>query len=299
MYKQTNTRILVPEFAYERPETLDAVFSLLLEHGNEASLIAGGTDVLVQMKIEKIAPSVLVSLAGISELKGISGEKDLVVGAMTTIKELSRNQIVGSSFEALREACNAFSTVPVMAMGTVGGNLCNASPAADTAPALIAFSAQVKLVSTDGERVIDLQDFLVGPGQTALAVGEVLHSVLLSAPVAQTGSAFVKVGRVVADISQVSVAAKIVRDGDKVADCRIVLGSVGPTTMRAFTAEEYLIGKKFDSVVLEEAARLVKEEVRPITDVRTTEGYRRQVAGGITIEALNKSWERTQGGATQ
>jgi CO/xanthine dehydrogenase FAD-binding subunit len=186
-----------------------------------------------------------------------------------------------------------------MTMGTVGGNICNASPAADTVPSLIAFGAQVKLVSSSGERVIDLEDFLVGPGQSALAEGEVLHSVLLPAVADQTGSAFIKVGRVVADISQVSVAVKIVRDGDKVADCRIALGSVGPTTVRARGAEQHLIGKTLDLATLEEAVRILEKEIKPITDVRTTEDYRRQVAGGITAEALKKSWERTQGGAIQ
>lgn len=297
MYKQTNTRILVSDFDYEQPETLDEAYSLLSEHGKEAQLIAGGTDVLVQMKIEKISPSVLVSLARIEELKGISGSKDLNIGATTTIKELSRNEVVGQSFEALKEGCNSFSTVPVMTMGTVGGNLCNASPAADTVPSLISFGAQVKLLSSSGERIIDLEEFLVGPGQSALVEGEVLHSVLLPAPAANTGSAFIKVARVVADISQVSVAVKIVRDGDKVADCRIALGSVGPTTVRALAAEQFLIGKKLDSATLQEAVRIVEGEITPITDVRTTEEYRRQVAGGITAEALNKSWERAQGGA--
>ncbi len=297
MYKQTNTRILVSEFDYEQPDSLKNVYSLLAEHGNEAKLIAGGTDVLVQMKIERLSPSVLVSLAGISELKGITGSKELTIGATTTIKQLARNEVVGSNFEALKEACKAFSTVSVMTMGTVGGNVCNASPAADTVPSLIAFGAQVKLVSSSGERVIDLENFLVGPGKSALAEGEVLHSVLLPTVADQTGSAFIKVGRVVADISQVSVAVKIVRDGDKISDCRIALGSVGPTTVRALAAEQHLIGKKLDSATIEEAARIVEEEIKPITDVRTTEDYRRQVAGGNTAEALKKSWERAMGGA--
>jgi carbon-monoxide dehydrogenase medium subunit len=242
---------------------------------------------------------VLVSLADVSELEGINGSDDLDVGANTTILDLSRNEIVGCRFEALKEACNAFSTVPVMAMGTVGGNLCNASPAGDSAPALIAFGAQVKLVSSRGERVLDLEAFQVGPGKTALEEGEIMHSVKLPATASNTGSAFIKVSRVVADISQVSIAVKIVRDGDKVADCRIALGSVAPTTLRARAAEERLIGKKLDLATLEEVARTVADEVRPITDVRATKEYRRTVSGVIAADALKIAWERAGGGAIQ
>lgn len=297
MYNQTNTRILVPEFDFEQPVTLDAVFSLLEKHGKDARLIAGGTDLLVQMKIEKIAPSVLISLAAIEELGRIDDSNGLVVGANTSIRDLSRNEAVRGRYEALQEACNAFSTVPVMTMGTLGGNICNASPAGDSMPALIAFGAQVKLVSNRGERVLDLEAFITGPGKTVLKNGELLHSVQLPASVPHTGSAFAKVSRVVADISQVSVAIKIVRDGDKVADCRIVLGSVAPTALRARAAERRLIGKKLDLPAIEDAACIVEDEVRPISDVRATKEYRRKISGVITADALKTAWVRAGGGA--
>ncbi len=300
MYKQTNTRILVPEFDYEQPASLEAVYSLLEKYGQEARLIAGGTDLLVQMKMEQLSPSVVVSLAGIAELEGVSSKNDgLEIGATTTVMDLSRSEGVSGSYEGLKEACNAFSTVPVMVMGTVGGNICNASPASDLSPALIAFDAKVKLVSAKGERVVDLEAFQTGPGKTALEKGEVVHSVQVPAVEASTGSAFIKVSRVVADISQVSVAVKITHDGENVTDCRIALGAVGPTIVRAKTAEQALIGKKLDAAMLEKVAEAVKGDISPITDVRTTKEYRSQVAGGIAVEALKTAWERARGGAIQ
>jgi len=297
MYTETNTRIVVPEFEFEKADSLADMFSLLAEHGDGARLIAGGTDLIVQMKLERVKPTCVISLAGVKELEGISSDGGLVIGSATRIQAISKSGPVRARYAVLSEACEAFSTVPIMIMGTIGGNLCNASPAADTAPALLALDAEVELATADGNRRISLQEFFVGPGKTVLGKGEILHSVRLPEPLSGTGSAFLKVARVVADISQVCAAAMLVRDGDKVADCRIALGAVAPTAVRARQAEDALIGRSGDPDAFEQAARLVAEDISPITDVRATEAYRRHVAAVIVRDALSTAWQRSKEGS--
>jgi carbon-monoxide dehydrogenase medium subunit len=299
MYSETNTRILVPEFDYLQPTSLTEVLALLASHGEQARLIAGGTDLLVQMKLERVAPNSVISLAGIGELDGIAADGGLDIGAMTSIRSLANAPALGAAYAALRESCEAFSTVPIMIMGTIGGNLCNASPAADTAPALLAFDAGVTLQSAAGSRSLPLRDFFAGPGRTVLGRDEILRSIQVPEPAAGTGSAFLKISRVVADIAQVCAAAVLVRDGDEIADCRIALGSVAPTPLRLPRAEASLIGRAFAAEAVETAARIVAEDIRPITDVRATESYRRQVARVIVRDTLTTAWQRAGQGAGQ
>jgi carbon-monoxide dehydrogenase medium subunit len=296
MYTETNTRIVVPEFEFEKADSLAEMFSLMAEHGDGARLIAGGTDLIVQLKLERVKPTCVISLAGLKELEGVFSNGGLTIGSATKIQAVSKSGPVCGRYAALSEACEAFSTVPIMIMGTIGGNLCNASPAADTAPALLAFDAEVDLVTADGNRNIPLQEFFVGPGKTVLGKGEIMRSIRLPDPPAGVGSAFLKVSRVVADISQVCAAAMLVRDGERVADCRIALGSVAPTPVRARRAEEALIGRNGNPEAFEEAARLVAEDISPITDVRATEAYRRHVAAVIVRDALSTAWQRSKEG---
>ena len=299
MYTATNTHIVVSEFDYERPQTLPDAFALLAKHGNQSRLIAGGTDLLVQMKMERLSPRCVISLAGVSELDGIASGDGLTIGATTSIRAISTFEPVRQRYAALFEACQAFSTVPIMIMGTIGGNLCNASPAADTAPALLAFDAHVNLISSNTSRVLPLQEFFTGSGSTALRQGEILHSVRLAQPAKATGSAFVKESRVVADIAQACVAVKLVRDGEQIAECRIALGSVAPVPLRVPRAEESLCGATLDREAVEAAARIVEEDINPITDVRATETYRRRVSRVIVRDALETAWQRAgQGGGT-
>jgi CO/xanthine dehydrogenase FAD-binding subunit len=302
MYVATNTHILVPEFEYVQPSSLEDVFSHLSEHREQARLIAGGTDLLVQMKMGRVAPTFLISLARIQELQGFTSNKEsggLTVGATTSIRNVARSELVRQRYTALAEACDAFSTVPIMIMATLGGNVCNASPAADAAVALLAFDAGLDLASREGRRVVSLNEFLRGPGQTALREGEILHSVVLPSTVDGSGSTFVKISRVAADISKVCAAVKLVRDRDRVVECRIALGAVAPTPMRARGAEARLMDRPFDLEGAEEAARIAREEVKPISDVRATREYRSHVSRVVVRDALLSAWHRSGGGSVK
>ncbi len=292
----TNTHLLVQEFEYLEPATVEEVAGLLAEHQGRARLIAGGTDLLVQMKLERQNPTHLVSLARIPTLGRIDPGDGLQIGAAASIRDVWGSPAVRSGYAALVEACQAFSTVQVMMMATIGGNLCNASPAADTAPPLLVFDATVRLASPSGRREFGLDGFFSGPGRTSMAPADVLESIHLPATGAATGSAFRKAGRVAADISKVCVALKLVRDGDRVRECRIALGSVAPTPCRAPRAETVLAGEVPTAAGLREVAARVRDEIAPISDVRSTADYRRQVAGVLVSDALRAAWTRAGGG---
>ncbi len=299
MYMNTNTRILAPEFEFARPASLAEAFALLRKHGRGARLLAGGTDLLVQMKMERLSPGLVVSLAGVKELDSITMGDGLTIGAGTTIQAVSRSPAVGARFAALGEACNAFSTVSIMYMATLGGNICNASPAADSAPALLVHDASVVIASAGSERRVPLAEFFTGPGKTVLKPGEIVTEVRLPAPAAGTGSAFLKVSRVVADISQVCAAVSLVREGRRVTACRIALGSVAPTPVRVARAETVLIGADGTADAFAATADIVAADIRPISDVRASESYRRHVARTIVRDALQTAWQRAGEGESK
>jgi xanthine dehydrogenase iron-sulfur cluster and FAD-binding subunit A len=297
MNDMTNSHILVHEFTYMEPVSVAEAISLLATHGNAARVLAGGTDLLVQMKMERQEPAYVIGIGKLAELKGIRpGIDKLTIGALTTIRALARDAGVHNRYTALAEACAAFSTAQVQAMGTVGGNLCNGSPASDTAPALIALGAEVVLVGPEGETRLPLERFFRGQGKTARRSDQLLTAVEISFPVAQAGSAFVKIGRVSADIAKANAAVYLVRDGDRIADCRLAFGSVAPTPMRAPRAEAILRGQMLTAELISQVAAVAVEEISPIDDVRSTAAYRRQVVAALTMDGINRAWERAARG---
>jgi carbon-monoxide dehydrogenase medium subunit len=232
----------------------------------------------------------------VPSLRRIESGRGLEIGAAASVRRVGTAAVVRERYTALAEACQAFSTVQIMMMATVGGNLCNASPAADTAPPLLAFDARLRLVSPSGEREVPLDGFFTGPGRTVLAAAEFVASVWVPPPEGSLGSAFLKIARVAADISKVCVAVKLVREGARVRDCRIALGAVAPTPRRAVRAEAVLVEEPLTARAVAEAARLAREEIEPITDVRSTAAYRRHVAGVLVQDGLRRAWARAGGG---
>jgi xanthine dehydrogenase iron-sulfur cluster and FAD-binding subunit A len=295
MNDMTNSHILVHEFIYLEPGSVAEAIDLLAAHGDAARVLAGGTDLLVQMKMERQKPAYVIGIGKLAELNGIRrGVEKLTIGALTTIRELARDAGMRNRYTALAEACAAFSTAQVQAMGTVGGNLCNGSPASDTAPALIALGAEVVLVGPEGETRLPLERFFRGPGKTARRPDQLLTAVEVPLPAAQAGSAFVKVGRVAADIAKANAAVYLLRDGDRIVDCRLAFGSVAPTPMRAPRAEAILRGQVLTPEVISQAAAVAAEEISPIDDVRSTAAYRRQVVAALTADGINRAWERAE-----
>ncbi len=293
MNHTTNSHILIHEFDYLEPASVEEAVALLAEHGDRTQFLAGGTNLLVWMKLEQRAPEYVINigkLPGLDEI--VPGDDGLALGALTTIRALRDFPLVQSDYTALAEACAAFGSTQVQMMGTLGGNVCCGSPASDTVPALLALEAQLTLVGPDGERTTPLADFLVGPGRVALRRGEILTHVHLPPPSPHTGSAFLKISRVEADLAKVSVAALLVRDGDAIVDCRLAYGSVGPTVMRARQAEALLVGQPFGAELALEAGRVAAKEITPIDDARSSADYRRQVTRALTHDALMAAWQR-------
>lgn len=291
-----NTRILTQEFDYHQPGSLAAAFELLAEYGGTAKVIAGGTDVVPQLKYEKIAPDHLVTLMKISGLSDINEDKGgLSIGACARLRDVKQACARGPKYAALHDALRSIGKVQVMNMGTLGGNLCSASPAADSVPPLLVLNGRVTLASPEGSRTLDVEEFITGPYAAAMAANEIMTEIHIPPGQDHQGSAFLKVARVAADISKLSCAVALQRDADRCVSCRIALGAVAPLPLRIKGAEELLGGKQMDPALLDEAAASVSAEIRPISDVRSTEAYRRQVAAVIFKDVFDMAWERAGG----
>jgi len=299
-HAMTNSHLLVQTFDYYEPATVDEAVALLVERDGRAAVLAGGTWLLVQMKMEQpvastveaVAPECLINIQGLPGMRGVTPRgDDLEIGALTTIWEL-RHAALGRACAALVDACASFGSMQIQLTGTIGGNVCNGSPASDAVPALMALGAELVLVGPEGEREMPVEAFLLGPGETALERGELLRAIRLPRPARGAGSAFLKLSRVRADLAKASAAARIVRDGDRVVDCRLAFGAVGPTVLRASAAEEMVLGERFSAELALAAGEAASQEISPIDDVRSTARYRRQVVRALCHDVLQAAWER-------
>jgi carbon-monoxide dehydrogenase medium subunit len=287
-----NTHILTQEFEYFEPRTIDEAVKYLIDYGEKAKVIAGGTDLLVQMKMGKAYPQYLIHISRIPSLRYLIEEKGLRIGALTPFRDLERSQVIKEKYTALFEAARSVSSVQIKTMGTVGGNLCNASPAADAAPPLIAFGAKVKLTGLGRENVLPLEKFFIGPGKTILSPMEILVEIQVPELKGNLGSAFLKLGRVSADLAKVSCGVVIEREDGVCRMCRIVLGSVAERPMRALEAEELITDEKLTEELVEKAGREASEEIRPITDIRSTTQYRKEISRILVRDAILIAWRR-------
>jgi xanthine dehydrogenase iron-sulfur cluster and FAD-binding subunit A len=274
---------------YYLPGTIDETLELLARHGKEARVVAGGTDLIIEMERGMCSPTTIVDISRTPDLDRIvSGEDGLIyLGPMVT-----HNQVVGSALcvekaYPLAQACWQVGAPQIRNRGTVAGNLITASPANDTITPLWALDAKVTLLSTRGKRTLPLEEFFLGVRQTALADDELLASISFPALAANERGVFLKLGlRRALTISVVNVAVVLAFEGDRVSRARIALGSVAPTIVRAPEAEAALVGRELDYQVIEEAGRLAAVASRPIDDIRGSAGYRREMVRVLTVRAL-------------
>jgi carbon-monoxide dehydrogenase medium subunit len=287
-----NTHILAQEFDYLEPKTIHEAAKYLAEYGEKAKVIAGGTDLLVKMKMGEVRPEVLINISRIPALRYVIEEKGLRLGALTPFRDLEKSPTIRGKYTTLFEAARSVSSAQIKTMGTVGGNLCHGSPAADSAPPFIVLGGKVKLIEDGCERTLRVEDFFVGPGETVLSPKELLVEIQIPESAEKMGSAFLKVGRVAADLSKVSVAVAMVREGEVCKDCRIALGAVAKTPLRVRKGEEILRGKKVTEALIEKTGEQVSLEIQPITDTRSTAWYRKEVAKVMVRDAIKLAWER-------
>jgi CO/xanthine dehydrogenase FAD-binding subunit len=290
-----DTRIIAREFDFMAPKSVSEVVDLLERYGSKAKIMAGGTDLLVLLKMEKIAPEVIINVMKITELDYIKEEQGLRIGATTKLSMIRGYCAKERRYAALYEAISVLGKPQVWNMGTMAGNLCNASPAADTAPPLLVYNGRVKLLGRSGERTLGLEEFFKGVNRTDLAEGELLVEIRTEKISESTGSAFMKMTRVGADISKVTCAVAVKREGNRCQSCRIALGAVAPVPMRARAAEDLIQGTEVNEAVIEKASRQVAQEIRPIDDVRSTAEYRRDVAKTLFKDVFSKAWCRVAG----
>lgn len=291
-----NTRILKTEFEYFTPDNFHKALQLLDQYSPDVKVIAGGTDLLIQMKKEVISPRYLINIMKISDTSFIKVENGwLRIGAATKWREVMEFCAKDRKYAALYEASSSVGKVQVRNMGTIGGNLCTASPAADSAPALLVFNSRVKLANMQGERILNLKDFFKGVNVTAMASNEIMTEIQIPSIQNGMGSAFMKTTRVGADISKINCAVAVERQGDLCTSCRIGIGAVAPVPMRIQEAERIVVGKRVDTSLVEEMGQKAIEEIKPITDIRSTTEYRRQVAAILLKDVFWKAWQRAGG----
>ncbi len=290
--KMTNPRILMQEFDYYSPSTLQEALHFLEEHGDEAKIMAGGTDLLVQMKQESIAPKYLINIRNIQDLSMIEHGKDLKVGAAVLLNDALLFFKEDNRFKALSDAIESLAEVQVRNMGTLGGNLCNASPAADSAPPLLVYDAKVKLANAQVERILPLEDFFKDVNRTDLANNEMMTEILLPYPEDGTGGAFMKTKRVGADISKISCAISVKRERDICLSSKIAFGSVEKVPLRIKAAEGALRNEKVNDALLLRIGQLIMSEINPISDIRSTADYRREMANILFLDVFDLAWQR-------
>jgi xanthine dehydrogenase iron-sulfur cluster and FAD-binding subunit A len=284
---------VLKNFEYCAPATIEEALTLLGRAG--ARPIAGGTDLLIHMRAGMASPTSLVDLAGL-DLSYIRVEAGVIkIGAMTTIAKLLASKSVQGNFTCLAEAAEEFGAIQTRSMATLGGNLCSAVPSADLAPPLLVLAAQVRIAGRNGGRVLALEHFFSGPKKSVLAAGEILTEIEVPLPPPRTGTSFLKLGRRQAmTLAVVNVAAlvSLAEDGRTVETVRIALGAVAPTPLRTKQAESIIQGQELSESLIEEAASTAAVEIAPISDLRATAEYRRDVSQVLVKRALLEAWRR-------
>jgi CO/xanthine dehydrogenase FAD-binding subunit len=283
----------VAHFAYLAPRSVSEVVALLAERKADARILAGGTDLLPQLGRGGTPPGVLISLRQIADLRPITfdPQQGLTIGATARISELLNHEAVRRHYPAMADAAAQTATVQIRNMGTIAGNICNARPCADNVPTLIARGARITLLSARGRRTVELDGFLLAPGKTAIGPDELLTHIHVPAPPRGAGASYQSLSaRSRVDLTSVSVAVYLEQADGAIRLARIVLGSVGPTPLRARAAEGLLAGQAPTDALLAAAA-----EARPITDIRASAAWRRQMVMVLTRRAITQAFARAGG----
>jgi carbon-monoxide dehydrogenase medium subunit len=285
----------MPNFDYEAPTSLETALELLARP-SEVRPLAGGTDIIDQLKNNRRNADLVVDLKRIPELLTIeSNGSGLRIGSAVSCTDVNKFTARNGDYPALSESTELIGSIHIQNRASVGGNVCNAAPSADTIPALLIHEAIAHTASASGGREIQLIDFFAGPGQTVLEKGEILKELVLPAPSANTASAYLRfIPRNEMDIAVAGVGSLVEVDPSSkvVSKARIALASVAPTPVRAYAAEEFLEGTAIDAAAIDKTADLAVGAAVPITDVRGSAEYRKELIRVLTKRTLNICLER-------
>lgn len=286
--------MVLPNFEYMVPKTIGEACNLLLELGKGAKVFAGATDIIPPMRDKAFTVDYLIDLKHIPGMKYIEYDETegLKIGALTTLREIETSPLVKEKNPAVAHAAKVVASTQIRAKGTMAGNLCNASPSADTPPILLAQNAKVLVQGPNKDRYIMMDDFFLGFKKTALEPGEIVTGFVIPPLKEGESAAYIKHAvRKAMDLAIIGVAVKLTMDGDVCKDARIALGAVAPTTMRARNAEKALIGKKLTDDVIVEASLAARDECSPISDIRASAEYRRDMIRVFTKRAIKQALE--------
>lgn len=290
-------------FEYYEPATLHDAVRLLVRCGPAASVLAGGTDLLVEIKEKLRRPGHIINIKRIPDIDALVYDPlhGLRIGALATARAVELHPAVLRHYPGLAQAAKELGSIQVRNRATIAGNVCRASPSADTLPPLVADGAQVILVgpaAQDGaysERTVALEAFFTGPGRSVMRPGEILREITIAAPAPRTGRAYIKHGRRKAmELATVGVAASLTLDRGLCSNVRIALGAVAPTPIRARRAEAVLEGRAPDAATLAAVARAAMAEATPISNVRASAAYRREMVGVLTRRAIEQALEQAR-----
>lgn len=289
------------DFEYLAPQKLDEATALMARHGGQAQLLAGGTDLLVFMRNGRKRPQFVIDAKKIPELtQWRINAGQLIVGAAVSCRTLWESQELAEKFPALADSACLIGGVQVQGRASLGGNLCNAAPSADTVPTLIVHSATARIDNNQGTREAPVESICVGPGQTSLGADEILVSFSLPLPPARSGAAFLRfIPRNEMDIAVANAAAFVELDasGQRFAGARIAIGAVAPTPLLVEEAGAALAGQAVDDEAIATAAALARAAAKPINDMRGTVEHRQQLVETLTARALRKAVERARKGS--
>ena len=289
--------MLLPKFDYHEPTTIVEVCQIMAEYGDRARLLAGGTDLIVNMKKNLVAPEQVVSLSRVDELRAIQTQNGCVrIGAGSTVTELAESETVLSKIGALAVGANNLGTPLVRNLATIGGNIGTARPAADLPPPMMAYGARVVLKNETGERTVPLSEYFKGPGMTVMKPDELLTQVLVDVPQAGCGAGYQNLGvRKAQDCNIVNVASYIAMDDQgHIGEARIVMGCVGPTHLRSPGAEALLKGEKPGDALFARAGAAASADAKPIHDFRGSAEYKRAMVGVLAQRTLKTAWEQAR-----
>ena len=281
-------------FQYLRAATIDEAVSLASQYGEKGKVIAGGTDLWVRMRDGVLAPEYVIDITGIAGLDYIDYDngQGLRIGALTTIRALEKSTSLQKNHSIISQAASQLGSMAIRNVATIGGNLCNAAPSAETAPALLALSSKVKIAGPDGSHVVPVDDFFIGPGQTSLKKGELLLEIQVPPLSHDYRGVYLKHslrGSVDLAIVGVAVLLSVTPESRVCQDIKIALGAVAPTPIRARAAEEMLKGKVLSDDLIGRAAKAARGECSCISDVRASAAYREEIVEVFTQRAIRQA----------
>lgn len=277
------------KFDYEKVFSLQEAYDAVSDSKGVSVFMAGGTDLLVQIKEGKIRPQRVIDVKGIREMDGLEISEDKIsIGALTSIRTLETSSIALEKVPLLAQAAAKLGSVQVRHRATIGGNICNAAPSAEMAPALLALETQAEICGKAGTKVLDLSDFFLGPGSTVLDEGEILTCLKIPFTPNRQGSVYYKLStRKAMDLAFVGVAVFLELDrDDQIIKARIALGAVAPTPVRVPSAEELLVGRILSNQIARESAELAAQACQPISDHRASAAYRREMVNNLCQRGL-------------